>query len=254
MSFDDRIRDALGRADNGYQPGSAPTEVLTANVERRRRLKAGIVGGGATVMLALLLGLVIADNGGTPDSRLDTAAPARDNDIPALGAAADGITSTTSNTAQSNDPAVRTTTTRSVSATAGTAYAPPASVVNPKPGTSAPQNPTTTATAPAGDTLSVTDEDNGKTFTLRKGQHLVVTLDDGSSIWSDPDSDNGVVLTRTAVSANPSATHVTASFDAKAAGQAHVSASKDLPCRNAQPPCMAMAPTQLWQITVNVIG
>jgi hypothetical protein len=53
------------------------------------------------------------------------------------------------------------------------------------------------------------------------------------------------------VSANPSATHVTAAFDAKAPGQAHVSASKDLPCRNAQPPCMV--PTYLWQITVNVV-
>ena len=139
-------------------------------------------------------------------------------------------------------------------ATAGTAYAPAGSVVYPK-ATTATTNASASATAvtpPTGDTVSATEEDIGRTFTLRKGQHLVVTLDDGSSIWSEPSSDNSAVLNRTAMSANPSATHVTASFDATSPGQAHVSASKDLPCRNAQPPCMA--PTQLWQITVNVIA
>ncbi len=139
-------------------------------------------------------------------------------------------------------------------ATAGTAYAPAGSVVYTRATTTTmlASASTTAATPPTGDTVAVTEDDNGKTFTLRKGQHLVVTLDDGSSIWSEPDTDNSAVLIRTAVSANPSATHVTASFDANSPGQARVSASKDLPCRNAQPPCMA--PTQLWQITVNVIG
>ena len=244
MSFDDRIRNALGNADNAYQPGSAPTEVLTAHVQRRRRIKTALVGGASAAAIAVLVGLAVAlpdDSGGRVN--VETASrgttPSADEAIPSTDQ------TTTTNV-------IPPTTIGPVGATAGTAYAPPASVVYPRPTTSAAPYPTTTATAPAGDTVTVTDEDNGKTFTLRKGQHLVVTLDDGSSIWSDPDTDNSAVLPRTAVSANPSATRVTASFDATSTGQAHVSASKDLPCRNAQPPCMA--PTQLWQITVNVTG
>jgi len=111
--------------------------------------------------------------------------------------------------------------------------------------------PTTTAPPATSDTVTVTQDDNGKTVTLRAGQHLVVSLTDASWQWSEPDTDNGSVLTRTAVSANPSSSHVTASFDAKKAGQAHVSATKDAPCRTSQPPCMV--PTYMWQVTVNVI-
>lgn len=241
MSFDDRIRDALGNADNAYQPRSASTEVLTANVARRRRQRALLASGGATAAFALVVGLAMA----LPDGSRDrvNVATAREGTAPSADAAIPGTDQTTTT-------GIPPTTTRAVNATAGTAYAPPASVVYPNPTTSTAPRPTTTASAPAGDTLTVTADDNGKTFTLRNGQHLVVTLDDGSSIWSDPDTDNSAVLPRTAVSANPSATRVTASFDAKSAGQARVTASKDLPCRNAQPPCMA--PTQLWQITVTV--
>jgi hypothetical protein len=251
MSFDDRIRDALGQADNAYHPRPAPIEALAANLARRRRAKAGLVGGGAAVIVALL-GFVIANGAGTPDTRLDTAAPAIGSAVPDLGAATDAFTSTTSPTATTNDPLAQTTATAAAArATSRTGYAPRGSVVQPTPMTLAPPL-STTATAPADDTVTVTDEDNGKTFTLRMGQPLVVALDNSSSIWSDPDTDNSSVLTRTAVSVNPSATRVVASFDAKSVGQAHVSASKDQPCRNAQPPCMA--PTQLWQVTVNVIG
>jgi hypothetical protein len=243
VSFDDRIRDALGSADRAYEPGQPPTAVLAANVARRRRRRALVASTGAAAAIALIVGLAVTlpdDSGGRVN--VETAnggtTPSADATIPGT----DQTTTTTN--------VIPPTTSAAVSASAGTAYAPPASVVYPKATTSTASHPTTTATAPAGDTVMVTEEDNGKTFTLRPGQHLVVTLDDSSSIWSDPETDNAAVLSRTAVSANPSATHVTASFDAKSAGQAHVSASKDLPCRNAQPPCMA--PTQLWQITVTV--
>lgn len=252
MSFDDRKRDALGQADNAYQSRPAPIEAVAANVARRRRAKAGLVGGGAAVVGAILLGFVVANGAGTPDTRLDTAAPATGGAVPDLGAATDAFTSTTPPTATTNDPLAQTTATAAaVGATSRTGHALRGRVVQPTPMTLAPPL-STTATAPADDTVTGTDEDNGTTFTLRMGQPLVVALDDGSSIWSDPDTDNSNVLTRTAVSVDPSATRVVASFDAKSVGQAHVSASRDQPCRDAQPPCMA--PTQLWQVTVNVIG
>lgn len=251
MSFDDRKRDVRAQAGNAYQSQPAPIDAVAANVARRRRVKAGLVGGGAAVVGALLFGLVIADEAGTPDTRLDTAAPASGSAAPDFGAATDALTSTTSPTA-TNDPLARTAATpAAVGATPRISHAPLGSVVQPTLMTSAPP-PSTTATAPVDDTVTVSDEDNGTTFTLRIGQPLVVAFDDGSSIWSDPDTDNSSVLTRTAVSVDPSATRVVASFDAKSVGQAHASASKDLPCRDAQPPCLA--PTQLWQVTVNVIG
>jgi hypothetical protein len=108
----------------------------------------------------------------------------------------------------------------------------------------------TTAPPTTGD-IVVTQADGGKTFTLHRGQRLVVNLSESGYIYSEPDTDNPTALPRLSGSADPSTGAATATFKGNGVGQAHVSASKDLPCRNSNPPCMA--PTQLWQITVNVV-
>ncbi len=251
MSFDDELRNSLDAAGRTHRDASAPTEELVANVGQRRRKRLALAGAAGAAAIALVVGVAVALPGdsATPQARLDAAGRPTDatDDAgggPPAGSVSDDTTTTTP--AATSPPHAASGSTIPPS---GTGYSPPGSVMYPSATTTAPQ-PTTTSPPATGETVSVTQDDNGKTFTLRPGQHLVVTLNESGYIWSEPDTDNSAVLTRTAVSANPSSDRVTASFDAKKSGQAHVSASKDLPCRNASPPCMA--PTQLWQITVNV--
>ncbi|HZN14758.1 MAG TPA: hypothetical protein VFB78_10850 [Acidimicrobiales bacterium] len=243
MSFDDRLRDGLTDAGRAYDAGPPPVDGLAANVRKRRRVRVALAGGGtAVVAIVVVVALVVAGRDTRPTTDLTLAGPpAGSRDDPsAVGASTSAVPPPATSISGSTVPS-------------GTGYSPPGSVVYPAVTTIPPTpRPTTTTTqaGSSGDTVTVTQDDNGKTFTLRPGEHLVVSLTDASWTWSEPDTDNATVLERTAVSANPSATHVTASFAAKIAGQAHVSASKDAPCRQSQPPCMV--PTYLWQITVNV--
>jgi hypothetical protein len=244
MSLDDELRRSLDAAAASHQPGSPPADSLHAAVARRRRSKTLLAGTIASLAMLSGVGLAVANanRDSTPRAQLDAAggetATTYYDQLPPVGSFGGGETTTT--------------TTAGASGTAGTAYAPPASVVYPTATTSEPPpGPTTTSTIASGDNVAIGSDDNGKTFTVRKGQHLTVTLDDGGSIWSEPDTDNSAVVRRTAVSANPSSSHVTASFLAESAGQAHVSASRDAACRAANPPCMV--PTQLWQVTINVV-
>ena len=205
---------------------SGPNRGVIVGMERRKAIAIGVAG----LAAAALFAVVVLPDRTSPHRTVNAGKPNGES-----------VTSADSGPPTSADSI----------APSGTAYAPPASTVRPS-STTTTRRPGTTTTAPpaAGDTITVTQDDNGKTFTLLKGQHLIVTLDDPSWEWSDPDTDNASVLERTAVSANPSSTHVAASFVAKAAGQAQVGASKDAPCRRSTPPCMV--PTFLWQITINV--
>ena len=243
MSFDDEIRDSLSAAASAHDPGPPPLDEFAAKVRRRQRAKKSGAGVLAVAGLAVVISLVGAlANPSSPKNTLH-AADQRGGDTNVVGpSSTDGVGQTSTSRATAGGTV----------ALSGTAYAPPTTMVSPSTTNTTAHNGSTTTTPPtSGDTVTVTQADDGKTFTLSRGQHLVVTLDDPSWQWSDPDTDNAKVLARTAVSANPSSTHVTASFDAKTNGQAHVSASKDAPCRYAQPPCMV--PTYLWQITVNVV-
>lgn len=138
-------------------------------------------------------------------------------------------------------------------APSGTAYAPPATTTKPHPSTTT--TPTTPPTVPPnpGDTVTVTQDDAGKTVTLRVGQHLVVQLQAPSGqYWSSaPDTSDALVLARESTSANASSDRVTSSFTGKKAGHAQVSAAEDATCRQSTPACMT--PTRLWQIQVDVI-
>lgn len=253
MSFDDRIRQSLNSAAATHEPGPPPVSQLGTNVRRRQRAKAVGTGLAGAAAVVLLLGIATLPDRSSSQDTLTAA----DRGSRSLSSSENGTNDKGGNGGSSSTETTRRTSASTAAAGAtiaptGTVYAPPASVVYPPSTTTTIRGATTTTSPPAdGDTVTVTQDDNGKTVTLRRGQHLVVTLDDSAWEWSSPDTDSASVLERTAVSANPSSTHVTAAFDAKSAGQAHVSASKDAPCRRAQPPCMV--PTYLWQITVNVV-
>ncbi|MGI8662174.1 MAG: hypothetical protein ACR2LQ_03065 [Acidimicrobiales bacterium] len=250
MSFDDHIRESLDAAARAHDPETPPADLLGANVVRRQRRKFAVAGVASAAAALLLVGVVVAlpDRSGPKASVHAVGQP---------GDASNGVDASsgteTRPVAVSSTTAASTSTSLAVPGTIApnrSVVSPPATVISPTPTTQTTQPATTTMPVSSGDTVTVTQDDNGKTYTLQPGQHLVVSLTAPGWTWSAPDTDNAKALARTAVSANPSADHVTASFDAKTTGEAHVSASKDAACRQSSPPCMV--PTYLWQITVNV--
>jgi hypothetical protein len=96
--------------------------------------------------------------------------------------------------------------------------------------------------------VTVTDADSGKSYTLHKGDRLVVQLQGSTYEWTEPASSNDAALHRTAGSGGTSAS---ATFSATASGTASVTSTGDLPCRKSTPPCMA--PSRLFQISVTVV-
>jgi hypothetical protein len=135
------------------------------------------------------------------------------------------------------------------SGTAGTTPAPHATTTNsPTPTTARP--PSTTPSPPGQPTtVTVTEADSGKSYTLHRGDRLVVQLQSSGYEWTEPASSNDTVLHRTGGSGGTSAS---ATFSATAGGTADVTSTGDLPCRKATPPCMA--PSRLFQVSVTVVG
>src|SRR5207249_2556889 len=83
-----------------------------------------------------------------------------------------------------------------------------------KPST-APPRPTTTSPAGQPRTVTVTDADSGKSYTLHKGDRLAVQLDSSPYEWTEPVSSNDGVLHRTGGSSGANAT---GTFSATAQG------------------------------------
>jgi hypothetical protein len=203
------------------------------------------VGGAAAVLLAAIALAAVDPN--DADQRL-TAADDTTDARPGFAGVGSGMTTTLMPpTTRRGDPSTGT------AATGWTAYPSPATTVAPgPPGTTRTTNTVTTVGPPPGGDVVVTQDDRGKTISLRKGQRLTVNLQ-AESGWhwsSGPDSDNETVLKRESMSANPSSDRISAGFLGQESGTAHVSATKDANCRRSTPPCMV--PSELWEITVNV--
>ena len=98
--------------------------------------------------------------------------------------------------------------------------------------------------------LVVTNADNGKSYSLHRGDTLEVRLSGGTYHWSPPMSSNEAVLRRTAVATGTTDGGAWASFLAVADGQADVTSTGDPPCRQSTPPCMA--PSQLFRVSLRV--
>jgi hypothetical protein len=119
-----------------------------------------------------------------------------------------------------------------------------------RPGTTtgaAPSTTTTTHPGPATGTTTVTEADSGRSYSLHRGDRLVVNLS-GPAIytWTEPASSNGAVLARASGSSGATASAV---FVAAVDGPASVSAT-DSP--NCYPQCLP--PTRLFQVNVSVTG
>lgn len=95
----------------------------------------------------------------------------------------------------------------------------------------------------------MTDNDNGRTVRLTRGQRLRVRLSNGT--WDPPSSSaQGVVVRRTSSGGYPSDQTVDAVFEAVGTGRAQVSATSDAACFHTQPRCMM--PVRSWVVHVIV--
>src|SRR5205807_2418441 len=139
----------------------------------------------------------------------------------------------------------------SVTATAGSA-----ATVSAVTGTLPPPAPTTVQpapTAPPGPgphTVTVTDADSGKSYTLTRGDTLVVQLSGSPGYpWTEPTSSSDSVLHRTGGSTT-TAGNASATFSADAPGKADVSATESATCSTATPRCMIA--TRAFNVSVTV--
>lgn len=102
----------------------------------------------------------------------------------------------------------------------------------------------------------VTEADNGKAFTLHRGDQGIQVELANDNVWTEPDTSNASVATRTSGSTNSDGS-AQATFLATGDGQAIVSAdgrSHPQPCETATPPCMVPDHIVHFQVTVNVVG
>ena len=119
--------------------------------------------------------------------------------------------------------------------------------------------PTTAPRNPSNDHVNlvvVTEADNGKTFTLHRGDQGIQVQLSNDNVWTEPDTSNAAVATRTSGSTNSDGS-AQAVFVAAGDGQAIVSAdgrSHPLPCETATPRCMVPDHIVHFQVTVNVTG
>jgi hypothetical protein len=94
--------------------------------------------------------------------------------------------------------------------------------------------------------LAITQADNGTTVNLPAGMQVLLALD-GSHDWTAT-VDDQTVLTPVAGAVAPSGTQGV--YAASMPGQTTLTAIGDLPCRQAQPPCLA--PTLLFRVQIVV--
>lgn len=256
MTFDDELRDGLGSAAENYAAGPPPTAALLAAARRRRAARLRIGAAAAVAVFALLVGLAVAlpRGGSTPKANL-SASGGRSTGDDATGPPGGSV----------NEPGATTTLMKATGATttaptagygtigtAGTAYAPPASVVYPSRTTTTLPRATTTAPPSNANPVIVTQDDDQKSFTLRVGQKLEVRLSRSGTYFSEPATDADAVLHRTGGSADDTSGDAVGYFTAAAVGQAHVTANQEPACRRSQPACM-IAERQ-YQVTVNVVA
>lgn len=111
-------------------------------------------------------------------------------------------------------------------------------------------SPTDAATAAAGEAagqnLSITLADDGKTFTFKPGQRFLLNLGAGYD-WSPVIADQGIVSRVPNFAVIRGAQGI---YEAHAAGRTTLTAAGDPPCRQAKPAC-AM-PSRLFKVTLVV--
>jgi hypothetical protein len=165
--------------------------------------------------------------------------------------AAGHTSSSTVDTATTVDQATSPTGAASPSPTTATTRA----LLAQQPRSTASAAPTAPPPTANNNSVTVTEADDGQTFTLHRNQALSVSLSN-DNVWSEPQASSTQVLTRTSGSANGDGS-AQATFAATGDGQTAVSAdgrSHPQPCETANPPCMVPDHIVHFQVTVNVVG
>ena len=98
----------------------------------------------------------------------------------------------------------------------------------------------------------MTEADGGKSYTLQRGDTLVVQLSGSSGYpWTEPASSNDTVLHRTGGSTTPEG-NASATFSASADGKADVTATETETCATSTPRCMIAS--RAFDVSVTVVG
>ena len=129
----------------------------------------------------------------------------------------------------------------------------------PAPRPTVPPQSTTTAANLGNDNVSVltlTEADDGKSYTVRRGNQGVEVRLSNSEVWTEPQTSDPAVLARTSVSTSSDG-GAQATFMATGDGQAAITAegrSHPQPCQTAQPPCMIPDHVRQFHVNITVVG
>jgi hypothetical protein len=248
-----RLREGLHEAA-AFEPDTAAARTRFDRRRRQRRLRLWTGSGVLAAAGVAALALALAGSAGS-GSRVGLTANGGDRGEATTSTLSEPIAGAPGETVP-GEPGATTTTGKSspgVTASPGsTVVGTPGTVKpSPPPGPTTVPPPTTSPPGPGPHTITVTEADSGKSYTLHRGDHMVVQLSGSSLDWTEPASSNDAVLHRTSgsVGADGSAQ---ATFSANAKGQADVTSTGDPPCRKSTPPCMA--PSMLFQVSVTVVG
>jgi hypothetical protein len=145
---------------------------------------------------------------------------------------------------------VAPTTVPSASTPASTLVVTPAHATTvPSPPLSAPGP--TTVLHPTAAVITITEQDAGHGFAIKKGDTVVVTLTGSAFDYGEPQSSNDAVLHRVSGSTSADGS-ATATFTPGSDGDATITAAVDAKCRRSVPQCEIGVP--LYQVTVTVVG
>jgi hypothetical protein len=249
--FDDRITRALrSEATLDADPAAAHEQFVALQTRRRRRLQisAGIA---MAVLIAGSVGLAITRSGHHNRQGLTaTGAPRAGEPQPAPGETVPPPSGETTDTSTSGSAVTASTV---AGRSTNTTRAPTPTAPHPTPSSTA---PATGPGPPPSGSIVVTNADNGKHYTLVRGQYLVVELDSEGYMWTEPDTSNSGVLPRDGGWTRSDGSAY-GTFKGASTGTADVSSdgrSIPPPCATATPPCLVPDHILHFSVSVTVVG
>ncbi|HEV3352279.1 MAG TPA: hypothetical protein VG076_05120 [Acidimicrobiales bacterium] len=244
--LDDRIASSLSaEATLTTDPSAAHAEFINRRRQRHQRL---VTGAAVAAVIALTTGVLAVTNYHRPKGAAVSATGHTTGPHPLEGAPP-GSSDTTATSTSAPEPTASTVargstaTTRALSPT-------------PTPTTSSSTAPPVGPGPPPPGSIVVTNADNGKHYTLVRGQDLVVELQPEGYMWTEPASSSSDVLPRdggwTRGDGSASGT-----FRGASTGTADVTAdgrSIPPPCATATPRCLVPDHILHFSVSVTVVG
>jgi hypothetical protein len=229
-------------------PAAGHAEFL---VRRRRRYQRLAAGGALAAVLALTAGALALTNHHTPKT-VPVAANGQTAE-PQPGPEETGLAPPSSTTPTSSPiPGLRGSTTVRASAPTSQPALPSTTIAHSTPSSGVPAM----CCPPPPGSIIVNNADNGKSYVLTPGQHLVVQLQPEGYTWTEPASSNSSALPRDSGRTWNDGS-ASATFQASALGNADVTSegrSIPPPCATATPRCMVPDHVMEFKISVTVAG